>query len=426
MPPPPLHVAIDGRLFGGKSGGIEQVVIGLVDALSHLTDGHERYTILAYPKSHDWLAPYVRGPCRMLLATAVRGRPSTQGQSVRALPGAPPRIPPFRREPTLSLRARRRANLSTSDGTLERLNVDVVHFVLQRAFFTEVPSIYHPHDLLHRHLPHLLTRRERAKRDVMLGSFCHQARVVSVTSSWVKRDLTAQFGTPPEKIAVVPLTGSLGAYQPPTDAELAATRAKFALPDAFAFYPAQTWPHKNHLALLDAIAHLRDHHNLRVPLICSGHQNHFYPTIQKRIADLNLTDQVHFPGFITPNELRALYQLCRCVVIPTLFEAASGPLNEAFMAGAPAACSNVTSLPEQAADAALVFDPRDPAAIATAIARLWTDPTLRRTLADKGRARVARWTWARAARHFRALYRQIGGRALTAEDRAMLGATPDI
>ncbi|HSI32007.1 MAG TPA: glycosyltransferase family 1 protein [Tepidisphaeraceae bacterium] len=424
MPPPPLHVAVDGRLFGGKSGGIEQVVIGLTDALSQFTDGDERYTILAYPKSHDWLGPYVRGPCKLLLTTAVR--PNRPGHSTRALPAAPPRMGYFPNQPALSLRARRRANLSTSDGTIERLGVDVIHFVLQRAFFTEVPSIYHPHDLLHRHLPHLLTRRERAKRDVMLGSFCHQARVVSVTSSWVKRDLTAQFGTPPEQIAVVPLTGSLGAYHPPTDAELAATRAKFALPDAFAFYPAQTWPHKNHLTLLDAIALLRDAHGLRIPLICSGHQNDFYPTIQKRIADLRLADQVHFPGFITPTELRALYQLCRCVVIPTLFEAASGPLNEAFMAGAPAACSNVTSLPEQAADAAIVFDPRNPTSIASAIARLWSNSTLRQSLAAKGRARVARWTWARAARHFRALYRQIGRRELTAEDRAVLVAAPDI
>jgi glycosyltransferase involved in cell wall biosynthesis len=109
-----------------------------------------------------------------------------------------------------------------------------------------------------------------------------------------------------------------------------------------------------------------------------------------------------------------------------LFEAASGPLNEAFMAGAAAACSNVTSLPEQAGDAAVVFDPRRVEEIAAAVERLWTDESFRRVLSERGRARVGRFTWRRAARHFRALYRRIGGRGLTGEDRQILSAPADI
>jgi len=416
----PLHIAIDGRLFGGKSGGIEQVVIGLVDALSQLPDGDERFSVLAYPMSHEWLKPYARGRCEMVLTTAVKPAPIWK----RVLKKSS-KLVEMGQQAGGSL-ARGSVTLSKSDGTIERLGAEVVHFPIQRAFFTDVPSIYHPHDLLHRHLPELLSRRERVKRDVMLGSFCKAARVVSVTSSWVKRDVTAQFDIAPEKIAVVPLTGSLGAYPTPSPAELEAARAKFGLPEAFAFYPAQTWRHKNHLMLLEAIARLRDSRGLVVPLACSGHQNEFFPAIQQRIAELHLKEQVKFLGFVSPVELRAMYQLCRCVVIPTLFEAASGPLNEAFMAGTAAACSNVTSLPEQAADAALVFDPHDPAKIAEAIARLWNDSALRTELARRGRERVMRWTWTRAARHFRAIYRQIGGRGVTADDEAILREKPDI
>ena len=108
------------------------------------------------------------------------------------------------------------------------------------------------------------------------------------------------------------------------------------------------------------------------------------------------------------------------------FEAASGPLNEAFMAGAPAACSNVTSVPEQAGDSALVFDPHCPDQIADAIFQLWTNPNLRQTLIARGRANVARFTWQKTARHFRAHYRKLANRPLTDEDQELLTAPPQI
>lgn len=267
----PLHIAIDARLFSGRSGGIEQVAVGLIDALSNLTDGDEIYTVLAYPLSHDWIAPHVKGPCRMRLTTAVKPTPTWR-------------------------RLLNRNPLSRSDGTIEREGVDVMHFIMQRAFFTQVPSIYHPHDLQHVHLPQFFSRRERAKREAMLGTFCKQARVVSVTSSWVKQDVMRHFGLPDEKVAVVPLTGALSAYPTPSEGDLAAVRAKFSLPEAFAFYPAQTWPHKNHAALLDGIAMLRDRAELVVPLVCSGHQTEHFALIQERLAQLKLEGQVQFVG----------------------------------------------------------------------------------------------------------------------------------
>jgi glycosyltransferase involved in cell wall biosynthesis len=416
--PPPLKVAIDARLFSGKSGGIEQVAIGLVDALSQLTDGDEEYVILAYPLSHDWIKPHIAGPCRLLVTTAVHPPPVWK-RALKKLPKLASAA-----SSSSGWLARKSVTLSHSDGTIERDGVELVHFILQRAFFTRVPSIYHPHDLQHRHLPQFFTPRERVKRDLMLRTFCDQARLVSVTSSWVKRDLMQQYHLPEDKVAVVPLTGSLGAYPTPTADELAATKRKFDLPDAFAFYPAQTWPHKNHLALLDALALLRERHNLIVPLVCSGNQTEHFATLQRHAAALNVTSQVRFLGFVTPIELQSLYRLCRCVVIPTLFEAASGPLNEAFQAGAAAACSNVTSLPEQAGDSALVFDPHRPDDIAEKLCQLWTDDALRRTLVVRGRANVARFTWPKAAGHFRAWYRKLAGRPLTEEDRHLLESPP--
>lgn len=394
----PLTIVIDARLRSGVAGGIEQVIIGLVSGLSRFAEDRERYILLAYPGSTDWLAPYVGGPCRLHMATGVHPQP--------------PQVPP---NPLC---------LAHSDGTIESLGAQVVHFPIQRAFITRVPSIYHPHDLQHLHLPKFFSEYEQQKRELTYPAYCRQAAVVAVSSSWVKDDVVRHYDLPPEKVHVVPWAPIVGEYKAPAPADLEAVRSKYSIPDQFIFYPAQTWPHKNHLALLDAIARLRDQNHLIVHLVSCGKTTEHFSAIEERIARLGLRAQVQFLGFVSAEDLRSIQHLCRAVIIPTLFEAASVPLNDAFLAGAPAACSNVTSLPQQAGDAALVFDPYDVTSIASAIARLWTDAPLRQRLAAKGRERVAQFTWERTARHFRALYRMIAQRQLTDEDRAMLSQPP--
>jgi glycosyltransferase involved in cell wall biosynthesis len=394
----PLRVVIDCRLRSGVSGGIESVILGLAGGLSRLTDGDEEYILLAYPNSHDWIAPLATGLCTMHLAT-----------------GVAPQTPAPRTEIALPV----------SDGTIEQtLAADVVHFTVQRAFLTRVPSIYHPHDLQHVHLPQFFDDAERRKRDATYRTYCKQAAMVAAAATWVRDDLIKQFDLPEEKVQVVPLAPILTEYAEPTARDLAAVRAKYTLPDQFMLYPAQTWPHKNHLRLVEALAILRERHGLVVPLVACGRKNEFVATIERRANELGVRSQLHFLDFIPGFDVHCLYRLCRAVVIPTLFEAASGPLNDAFVAGAPAACSNVTSLPRQAGDAALVFDPHEPAAIARAIRQLWSNDTLRATLARRGRERVSQFSWDRTARHFRAHYRRIGGRTLTQEDRQFITAEP--
>src|SRR5688500_17443993 len=109
----PLRVCIDARLFSGKSGGIEQVAIGLVDALSNMTDGDEEYQVLAYPLSYEWIEPYVRGPCRLVKGTGVRPPPAWKRWMKTS-----PRIVAVGQRASGWV-ARRSVTLSHSDGTIE-------------------------------------------------------------------------------------------------------------------------------------------------------------------------------------------------------------------------------------------------------------------------------------------------------------------
>lgn len=414
-----LRVCIDARLVSGASGGLESVVIGLASAFSRL-DGEEEYLFLTYGDGDEWLRPYLRGPCRALPV-----RPTARDLAKRWINRL---FPVVRRDVWRKLerlaRLGRQERLPASEGTPERAGAALMHFTLQSAFTTALPSIYHPHDLQHVHLASFFDAETIRARELRYRAFCERAAMVAVTSTWVKHDVETHYGLPPGKVQVVELAPVNTEYPVPSPDQLAEITRRMDLPEGFFFYPAQTWPHKNHLGLVEALAALRDRHGLRRGVVCSGRLTEHHAEIMRRARALGVDPQIRFLGFVSPLELQCLYARCTAVIVPTLFEAASGPLWEAFLAGAPAACSNVTSLPAQAGDAAIVFDPRSTGEIADAMRRLATDEDLRRTLIARGRESVARFRWDRSARHFRAHYRRLTGRELTGEDRALLAAPP--
>ncbi|MCI0616677.1 glycosyltransferase family 1 protein, partial [bacterium] len=93
---------------------------------------------------------------------------------------------------------------------------------------------------------------------------------------------------------------------------------------------------------------------------------------------------------------------------------------EAWQDHVPVTCSNVTSLPEQAADAALIFDPLSVDSIAAALTRMTTEPELREQLIVRGQKRLQDFSWDRTARAYRAVYRRAAGVNLTKEDHHLL------
>src|SRR4029079_12042282 len=99
-------------------------------------------------------------------------------------------------------------------------------------------------------------------------------------------------------------------------------------------------------------------------------------------------DAVRFAGWVSDGELEGLYSLASCAVLASFEEGFGFPVLEAMRRGVPVACADASSLPEVAGDAALLFDPHDPAAIARQVARILPDPDLRAQLSGRRRARV--------------------------------------
>jgi glycosyltransferase involved in cell wall biosynthesis len=417
--PSAVRVCLDARLVSGQFGGVEQVIIGLADGLSRLTDSPDEYLFLVDWDQKNWLKPYVRGPCRLLIAdrSITGGRGGFLGKQERRVAwhlGRRPVSPTPGRSP----------DVPSEDRAVQRARVDLMHFTMQVGFRTSIPSIYQPHDLLHRHMPQLLSPEILAIREVAHRTLSDQAVMVVAMSRWGKRDLIEQYALPEDKIQIIPWAPVIEAYRQPSPQDLAQTRARLGLPEVFALYPAQAWPHKNHLRLLEAMRILREQHGLIIPALFTGTQNGLDVPLREEAARLGIAEQILFTGFVDPVQLRSLYRQARLLVFPSLFEGWGMPILEAFAAELPVTCSNVTCLPDLTAGAALLFDPSDPAAIAAAIGGLWTDESRRGELARRGSARAAMFSWEHTARMFRAHYRRVANRGLTEEDLDLLGAPP--
>jgi glycosyltransferase involved in cell wall biosynthesis len=285
-----------------------------------------------------------------------------------------------------------------------------------------MPTVFNQHDLQHLHYPQFFKATEIVWRESIYSAACRFAQTVIVGSQWAKDDVVRQYGIDGAKVQVIPEGPPTQLSAVPGKAVLPEVKEKYQLPDAFIFYPAITWPHKNHIRLLEAVACLRDTRGLAVHVVFAGapHER-FWPRIDKRIQELGIDALVKCLGFVPEEDLRGIYRLAQGLVLPSLFEASSLPIFEAWFEGVPVACSNVTALPGQVLDAALLFDPSSVESIASAIARLLTEQGLRQELRDRGNRRLKDFNWERTAKAYRAVYRRVGGFPLTEEDRWILG-----
>jgi glycosyltransferase involved in cell wall biosynthesis len=415
-----FRVCIDARMGPrGSFGGVQQVVIGLAAGLAEIAEEGEEYHFLVDAETAGWLGPFLSEPCRLLRSDGPEVVPPSNWRRIVKATFPKFVIKALSRTDTW-LDEFRPVHLPRSNGVIERAGMDVLHQALQFGFTTEIPCIYVPHDLQHVHLPELFSAADRRRKAVFYPSLARRAAAVIALSRWGMNDLVQTLGLPSEKVWVVHNAAAVDAYPEPTESDLATLRERLAIPGPFALYPAQTWRHKNHLGLLACLARLRDRQGLEVPVVFTGHLNEFFPVIEQRVVELGLQGQVRILGFVSPTDMKALYRLCRMMVFPSRFEGFGMPVVEAFRLGVPVACSNSTSLPEVADDAAVLFDADDVASMAAAVTMVWSDPDLRAELVARGLQRARSFTWLETARRCRALYRLVGQRPLDEGDRRLL------
>ncbi len=388
-----LEIGVECRIDSFQQG-VGTAILSLARALCDLPSQTERYTFILFEDHRELFKDLPSDRATVL---------SVPRPAASAMKGRLSRIAALR----TGWRIARAAfgPLPASDGLVEDHRFDVVHFPTQVGYLTRTPSIYQPWDLQHIHLPQFFSRDVRIWRNRVYKAMCHQAKFVSVQTEWGKQDLVCQYGIDANKIEVIPWGSSLGAYPQPGESDREATRKRYGLPNGFLFYPAVTWPHKNHELAIRALAELKQHGD-EIFLVCTGDRTERYPYLTALAQEYGVSDRVRFLGFVTPVELRAIYSLATAMIFPSKFEGFGLPLLEAFQAGLPVLCSRATVLPEVAGDAALFFDPDDPQEATLAIQKLISMPELRSEMVQRGYARATVLTVSKTAEQFRDLYRR--------------------
>jgi glycosyltransferase involved in cell wall biosynthesis len=145
--------------------------------------------------------------------------------------------------------------------------------------------------------------------------------------------------------------------------------------------------------------HDRDEPARRLTLVVAGREGWLTRDWRARVEASPVRERVRFTGYVSDDDLRALYSTCLAFAYPSVYEGFGLPPVEAMSCGAPVVASRVAAHSEVLGEeAALLVAPEDAAGFARAIAALAADETLRRKLSEAGRRRAAQLTWARAAR----------------------------
>lgn len=288
---------------------------------------------------------------------------------------------------------------ATPPWVLERERIEFLVHLQPFVAALDIPFLMFVWDVEHRvqpYFPELSAGGEWERRERLYTTTLPRAAVV-VTGTRDGRDqLERLYDVAPERIALIP-------HPTPSDALALAEElrrpptSQRASDTPFLLYPAQFWPHKNHVGLLAALRILADRNDLRPKLVLVGADKGNRAHVERVARDLGLSAQVSFPGFIARRELLRLYTQAGALVYPTTFGPENLPPLEAFALDCPVVASNVPGADEQLGDAALLVDPHDHAALAEAIRRVLTDEPLRGTLIERGRERATRTTAASAA-----------------------------
>ncbi len=272
-----------------------------------------------------------------------------------------------------------------------------------KAFETRVASVVTVHDLNHRvytEFPEVRALGEFERREYYFSNVCRSALTVFVESETGREDLLeyyADTGLDGDRVVVLPMLPASTVKPGVSPGERARVRERYGLSGDYLFYPAQFWPHKNHLRLVEALSLLKQDAGLTPTLVLGGSysgalRRRTFATAMRAARRLGVDRQVRHLGFIPDEDMSALYSAAVGLVMPTFFGPTNIPVLEAFAVGCPVVTSDIRGIREQTDGGAILVDPRNPEAIADGLRRLLTSNDMRTGLIRRGREVLSRYT----------------------------------
>ncbi len=258
-----------------------------------------------------------------------------------------------------------------------------------------VPAVASILDVQHEFFPQYFSKKVLADIRKSTADTLKQADGILTISEYSKETIIDKYNVPDEKICVTYLNSD-GVF----DLTMEQSRKeenKNRIGADYIFYPANSWPHKNHINLLKAYSILKEKYQTKLKLVFTGDGKQQKKEIDDYISQNNLSEDIIYLGYLPQEEMPYIFANATVLAFPSVFEGFGIPLVEAMKAKVAVACSECGSIPEVAGDAALYFDAYNPEDIAEKIYQLESSPQLREELIQKGSVVAQKYSWKKCA-----------------------------
>lgn len=368
-----MKIAIDVTpiLPGGTNGGAKQVVMELLRGFGQRATSEEFMLLTAY-HNHDF---FYEAEGRRMEIICVSKMPSGKSHLMRRI---------FNK-------VKKSFSAGAKQNILRRNGVSVLFCPMTAPTYYEygISTVSTAYDLQHLYYPSFFSRQELKNRSAFYSRVKKRVDYVICISSFTRESVIEKLNIPAERTFTIPICVHSRLTIPSDNLAESVLRGFDLSNRTYCFYPANLWPHKNHKMLLVAYnMFTRRYPEYNLHLVLTGEKIGDNRTFEDAIIQMGLEKSVHFLGYLSEDELSAIWRGSHFLIFPSLFEGFGIPLVEAMMYGKPILASSVTSIPEVAGDAALYFDPMKPEEIVHAMHRIMKEKELYGNLVEEGRKRL--------------------------------------
>ncbi len=282
--------------------------------------------------------------------------------------------------------------------------VDIIHstdFVLPAS--KKKKSVITIHDLIFLKFSQLYTSKNLLYMKRMAAFSANRADKIIADSESTKQDIIELLQIKEEKIKVV-YPGIEERFKPANKQEIALTSKKYNLPQNYILNIGTIEPRKNLNNLIDAYLNLDKEITDKYRLVIIGNKGWKYEDI---FSKLKTAKGIFVIENVEDKDLPAIYSQASVFVYPSLYEGFGLPIIEAMACTAPVTCSNTSSMPEAAGNAAILFDPDNVKEIAASIKKILSDEKLSAKLKKAGLAQAKKFNWQKTAQQTLDVYNEV-------------------
>lgn len=261
---------------------------------------------------------------------------------------------------------------------------------------TDVKTLAVIHDLNFEYYPENLPWLTGKYYRHYFPQFARKSQRIATVSEFSKNDLITKYLIDPGKIDVV-YNGSNTIYQPVDETEKVIIKDKYTYGCNYFLFIGALHPRKNIVNLFKAFDLFKNQYESDIKLLIVGERKWWTDEISAAYANMIHREEVIFTGRLETEELKNVLGSAFALTYVSLFEGFGIPIIEAMSANIPVITSNVTSMPEVSADAAILVDPFSIESIANGMTSVTRDKNLRKTLIEKGEKRAKDFSWDKTA-----------------------------